>query len=244
MARIITLKDKDDVPLYPQTTVDALYDMDGNSLEGYNSRLPERITQDPNDTFTTGAVKTDGTIDTTLTDYVYCAPIELKPGDIIRLNRGNDLWRGANIAMVYACNESGVYVLTLVAGDGTSGRVSYTNETANTIYVGVCMYNAVRHYYIVEKDVAEGVLTAIRDYVLSESFTVRSSVVRDSNGNVTSANIIYPDGVLGTMSITRDSEGNATQVVYTYSGTPTRTYTITVTRNSDGDVVTTALAES
>jgi hypothetical protein len=39
MAKKVTLKDKDDVVLYPKTVVDSVYDENGNSLEGLNTRF-------------------------------------------------------------------------------------------------------------------------------------------------------------------------------------------------------------
>lgn len=79
----------------------------------------------------------------------------------------------------------------------------------------------------------------IKDWVLGESYTV-SNVERNSDGDVLSFDLTYPDGKTGSASITRNSDGDAISAVYTYNGV--YTITITVARNSDGDLISSSIA--
>jgi len=81
---------------------------------------------------------------------------------------------------------------------------------------------------------------AIKNYILSESFTVVSATY-NSEGIVSSASVKWPDGTTGTISVTRDSDGNATQVVATQGQD---TYTLSITRNSSGQVTATSIVKS
>lgn len=207
-----------------------------------NDRLPVIRTQNPNGAFSVGLVgKGDGVVDASETNYRYCAPIELQPGWELVLNLGNVLYKSNYAAVVYQCDSSGVWISTLIAGNSLYEKVSYTNETDNTIYVGICAQNAEKNYYVVVKDVAQGVQAAIIDYILAESYIIRGSLVRDSDGNVTSANITYPDGALGTLAVVRNTDGLATQVTYTYAE---NNYTLTIYRDSDGNVTKTKITKS
>lgn len=69
---------------------------------------------------------------------------------------------------------------------------------------------------------------------------IAGSLTRDSDGAVTSASVIWPDGSSGTFTATAvstDFPGAVDAYQITYAGSPTRTYTQSlVTRNSDGAV--------
>lgn len=82
-------------------------------------------------------------------------------------------------------------------------------------------------------------LAKIKEWILSESYTVES-VTRDSDGNVSSANVTFPDGVTGSISLTRNSDGDATVENVVYGSD---TYRLTITRNSNGDVTATSLTK-
>lgn len=75
-------------------------------------------------------------------------------------------------------------------------------------------------------------------WILSEAFTL-SSATRNADGNVTAANVVWPDTKTGALTITRDADGNATQMVATHDGT---TYTLTITRDADGNAVSSIIS--
>lgn len=79
--------------------------------------------------------------------------------------------------------------------------------------------------------------TKVKGWIINEGFTF-DSIVRDSQGNVTSGNIRYPDGIVGAISITRDSDGNVSSYSCVYNQ---YTYTVSITRDADGNVSSTSI---
>lgn len=69
----------------------------------------------------------------------------------------------------------------------------------------------------------------LKNWILSESYSIQSYIT-DSYGNITSAQITYPDGIQGSIgSVTFTPEGAISTVLYNY-GVPTlKSYTLTVT---------------
>lgn len=69
----------------------------------------------------------------------------------------------------------------------------------------------------------------IRNWVISESFTIQNYAT-DSFGNISSANITYPDGKLGTISnVMTDIHGKITSIRYNYGAPIELFYTVTIT---------------
>ena len=66
-------------------------------------------------TYTEGAMKTNGTIDTAATSYGYTAPIELPNKATIYLNDGNPLYHGGGIAVLYQCDSTGTFTRSLIS---------------------------------------------------------------------------------------------------------------------------------
>ena len=106
----------------------------------------------------------------------------------------------------------------------------------NTNNTSVPSYHLTRE--LVSLRVVELSADVIEGWILSESFTA-SSVTRGSDGNVSSANVVWPDAKTGTITITRNSDGNATSVAATHDG---KSYTLTITRDSDGNVTATSIS--
>ena len=76
----------------------------------------------------------------------------------------------------------------------------------------------------------------LRDYILSESFTISSATYTD--GIINSPILVkYPDEATGTLTITRNTDLAVTKIVATHikSGVTT-TVTLNITRNSDNNV--------
>lgn len=99
--------------------------------------------------YTSGIIHTDGTFEQ-FGSYSYYAPIELQPLQRIVINYGNQIYLGNNVAVVYKCNSSGTWIETIVAGTSTYDVVSYTNNTSETIYIGICCYTSQMKYSLYE----------------------------------------------------------------------------------------------
>lgn len=102
----------------------------------------------PSPTYTTGAMKTTGSVDSSATSYGYVAPILLEAGNTIVLNSGNEIYEGRDVAVVYQCSSSGTYEKTLIAGASITKQESYTNTLGEDIYVGISAYTGQLGYRI------------------------------------------------------------------------------------------------
>ena len=101
----------------------------------------EIVSKVDNPTYTVGAVKKNGTIDTSATTYGYVAPIELNPFETIYLNQGSNFYHGGDVACVYACDSNGAYQSTLLTGNYYHSIPTYfTNTTDSAIYIGISGY--------------------------------------------------------------------------------------------------------
>lgn len=89
--------------------------------------------------------------------YAYYAPIELKKNEAIILNNGNTFWLGQNVSILYQCDKGGNYVKTLVLGNASQGKVIYTNNLFENIYVGISCEASYLQYKIIEA-------TTIKDF--------------------------------------------------------------------------------
>lgn len=78
----------------------------------------------------------------------------------------------------------------------------------------------------------------IKAWILAEAFTL-TSATRNSDGDVTAANVVWPDTKTGTLAITRNSDGGATRMVATHDGA---TYTLVITRDSNNYVTSSTLS--
>jgi hypothetical protein len=80
-------------------------------------------------------------------------------------------------------------------------------------------------------------LASLAGWALEQAFSV-SSVTRDANGVVTSANIVWPDGVAGVFTTDTIDASNAINAWHaTYVGPVTKTVTqAAVTRDANGNV--------
>ena len=189
-----------------------------------------------------GEMFKNGTVGTS-TSFGHFQPILLPALSTIILNDGNNVY-WSNIAVVYKCDSAGNFIEPLLTdGNYQSKPAIYTNESNVDIYVGISCYKHTLKYSIVTRyepiDYFQAIKNAIKDYILTESFTVASATYSD--GLLSSANVVWPDGVSGTIAVTRDTDGNATQVVATYG---TDTYTLTITRNTDGYTTATSISKS
>ena len=175
-------------------------------------------------------MKSDGTTGSSST-YGYFAPIELKHGETILLNNGDAMYKGSNVAVLYKTDSSGVFERSLVTGNSTNGKVSYTNESGETIYLGMSGYKTQMKYTIMTPVVSAAELSVVMGWILAESFNLVSAT-RDDDGNVSAANVTWPNGLSGSLTITRDSDALVTSVAATVG---TDSYTLTVTRDTDGN---------
>lgn len=82
----------------------------------------------------------------------------------------------------------------------------------------------------------------IQDWALSESFTITGNVSYDSDGNIESADIQWPDGEPGSISDVQTNEFGITSI--RFNRPDSKYIEVTVTRDGDGNVTeTTATAE-
>ena len=222
----------------------------GKQLEAEVSQLELEMTDlMPSETSPTitpeyeeGEMFKNGTVGTS-TSFGHFQPILLPALSTITLNDGNNVY-WSNIAVVYKCDSSGNFIEPLLTdGNYQSKPAIYTNESNVDIYVGISCYKSTLKYSIVTRyepiDYFQAIKNAIKDYILTESFTVVSATYSD--GLLSSASVVWPDGENGTITVTRDTNGNATQCVATYGAD---TYTLTITRNADGYTTATSISKS
>lgn len=183
-----------------------------------------------------GSMNENGTIITSDTSYSMVAPIALSPGQTIMLNSGNDTYLGAGTAIVYRTDSSGNWQETLVTRDTYGGvsttKVSYTNKTNATMYVGICTYKYQRHYIKEKILVSASKKEAIIGWILSESFAPQNVAYTDGLIN-SPFNVIWPDGVSGTITLTRNSDNFVVSITATHDSD---SYVITITRNGNDEV--------
>ena len=105
-------------------------------------------------TYTVGTVSSNGTINSSTTSYGYIAPIELKPYETIYLNKGKDFYLGSNVAVVYLCDSGGTFSSAIIIGNSTTKKLSYTNTSSTSVYIGICGYKIQLVYYIKHNTIA------------------------------------------------------------------------------------------
>ena len=89
-------------------------------------------------------------------------------------------------------------------------------------------------YILVDSSLSSTSLSVIKSWILTEAYTV-DNVKRDDDGNILSANIIYPNGISGRITLTYKDE-LVSNIVCVYDSL---IYTITVNRDKDGNILTT-----
>ena len=212
--------------------------------------FPEETGETITPNYSEGAMLKNGTVtgDSTFGHY---EPILLPSYCTIILNNGNNVY-WSNIAVVYECDSEGNFIRPILTdGNYQSKPAIYKNDSAKDIYVGISTYAHTLKYSIkspartqdvfeTKESAAADKEDAIKGYILSETFTVRS-VTRNADGDVTSTNVTFPDGVLGSLVLTRDANGDVSSVAVVYG---TESYTLSITRNADGDVLTTSLSKN
>lgn len=167
-------------------------------------------------------------------------PIHLKPGDVVLVAGGEAFYTNASVSVITKVTDFGTAdeayeCLVKATGLVTTKYIFEAMEEMDIFVSGAGGLKTTTKKRVRVKSASEA--SFIKDCILSESFTV-SSCVRDGDGNVSSASIVYPDGKTGTLTITRDADGNATAAVFTYG---TDTYTLSITRDADGNVISTSL---
>ena len=70
----------------------------------------------------------------------YIAPIELHPHDTIILHMGENYYIPGNTAGIYKTDSSGNFVSLINGTAYYNAPLSYTNDSNNTIYIGLCSY--------------------------------------------------------------------------------------------------------
>lgn len=127
----------------------------GGVIQGIGENLKEHsdllYDVSPKETVTTptyenGIMSTTGSFASN-SSYGTVRPIELANGETIKLNLGNPLYHGYNVATLFRCDSTGTFIETLITGSGTSSE-SWTNTTGDTVYVGISAYKAQTGYII------------------------------------------------------------------------------------------------
>ena len=150
-------------------------------------------------------------------------------------NAANRVWFYSQYPTTENCLDCKIDVV-----DGVDGKFTAPSSAKYMVLsceVDNCGNNKRIIVYVDEQSQHE---VHIKDWILGECYTV-SSAVRDSNGLVSSANIVYPDGMTGILSITRNSDDAATSAIYTYG---TDSYTLAITRDSNGEVTSTNIIKN
>jgi hypothetical protein len=98
--------------------------------------------------YTLGVVRPNGSIEEN-TGYHYLT-MQLKKGATILLNSGDNIYCGRNIAILYKAKSDGAFDSIILAGNGETKKVSYTNDTISDVYIGFCIQSNVYKYSIVE----------------------------------------------------------------------------------------------
>lgn len=80
--------------------------------------------------------------------YIVVRPILLKSGETISLNKGENVYLGNRVAVVFKTDSNGNWQETLIAGSSVTTKVSFTNTTNADIYIGTCTYTDQRSYTI------------------------------------------------------------------------------------------------
>ena len=128
MADIITFKDKDNTILYPQTTVNALYDADGTVLEGMSphifglggfDNLASDITYMSGKSFD----KYGQLVSDLGTNYKVSDPVAVKKGDV--LYQRNTVPIGSGGSMICETDAEGSFYIPLVPLDNANYEYSY-----------------------------------------------------------------------------------------------------------------------
>ena len=131
----------------------------GGVIQGIGENLKEHsdllYDVSPKETVTTptyenGIMSTTGSL-VSNSSYGIVRPIELANGETIKLNLGNPLYHGYNVATLFRCDSTGTFIETLITGSGTSSE-SWTNTTGDTVYVGISAYRS-QLGYIISKDI-------------------------------------------------------------------------------------------
>jgi hypothetical protein len=186
--------------------------------------------------YTEGSMDENGTIITSDTSYSMVAPIALSPGQTILLNSGNDTYLGAGTAVVYRTDSNVNWKETLVTrytyGGVNTTKVSFTNKTNATMYVGICTYKYQRHYIKEKILVSASKKEAIIGWIFSESFAPQNVTYTDGLIN-SPFNVIWPDGISGTITLTRNSDNFVVSITATHDSD---SYVIAITRNSNDEV--------
>lgn len=164
-----------------------------------------------------GFMYTDGRI-TSNTSYGIVKPIEMLKGDTIILNLGNGIYHGYGAAILFKCSSDGTFIESLISGSGTSVE-SWTNNTGETTYVGICAYKAQTGYIIRRKIALKTSLNEVKDslgYNDSLSFDVAAGsttpTTEKMDVDIAAGDIFY----LKVSDTTGD--GNAYQLYFQYDG--------------------------
>ena len=96
---------------------------------------------------TSGGITVNGEI-VASDSYIIVRPILLKSGETISLNKGENVYLGYRVAVVFKTDSNGNWQETLIAGSSVTTKVSFTNTTNADIYIGTCTYTDQRSYAI------------------------------------------------------------------------------------------------
>lgn len=183
-----------------------------------------------------GAITSNGIETTTWESYRYTTrPIHLIKGQTIYVSQ----YLGRSVYFL-SVNNAGAYE-PLVEGTGINPYVyEYTADADIDVYV--CVYaNVIGEVSIstpyarlsqIEEKIDKNSECAVRTMIISEAFELTSAT--RTNGLVTSANVVWAHGEIGSITLVRDNEGLVTK----YSGTiGSHSFTMAINRDNDGNVV-------
>lgn len=183
-----------------------------------------------------GAITSNGIETATWESYRYTTkPIHLIKGQTISVKQ----YLGRN-AYFLSVSNAGTYK-PLVEGTGVNPYVyEYTADADIDVYV--CVYaNVIGKVSIstpyarlshIEERIDKNSECDVKAMIIGEAFELTSAT--RTNGLVTSANVLWANGEIGSIILVRDNEGLVTK----YSGAiGSHSFTMTINRDNDGNVV-------
>ena len=184
------------------------------------------------------------------TTYIYC-PYS---------TYASELGLGTKVDVVFTCNMDCI-ITPYAYGSGAMPVVTYPNvqlsanvpqivemsiDEAQSAYGFGCLATTPGTYDVKVLTSSSELLdrigadeeNVVKGWILSSSFSLKPSATYTDGIINSPVAVIYPDGVEGTLTITRDAEQLITRIDATHG---TETFRLSVTRDSDGNVLSSSI---
>ena len=158
--------------------------------EMYDYLAKDSIAVDNPTTGTANSViSKDGEISSNNSYYIV-TPIKLEPNQRIILNKGNTVYCGMNVAVLFIADSSGAWQQTLLyKSAGTNvPLIEYENETDEDIYIGICTYTNQRSY-IIQTLKEAATKESLYDYLKIDGSPLSDADARTVTSNIQAASL-------------------------------------------------------